>query len=57
MIFYRNGKEVGEYSEIKQSYYCPGISLFNYANVEVRYYKENMEYLPSDMTSYGDIFN
>lgn len=57
LIFYKNGKQVGEYNEIKQAFYCPGISLFNYANVEVRYYKENMEYLPSGMTSYGDIFN
>lgn len=36
VTFYKNREKVGEYEDLKQIFYTVGISLFNYAAVEVR---------------------
>ena len=36
MTFYKNGYKVGSYDNLKQIFYTVGISLFNFAAVEIR---------------------
>lgn len=33
--FYKNGKLIQQFSDLKQVFYCFGVSLYNYSQVEV----------------------
>ena len=52
----KNGGKIAVWDRIQQQFYCPAISLYNYAKVELRYREDQMQYLPEGHKPYVEIY-
>ena len=54
-VITKNGKPIARWDQIHQSFYSPAVSLYNHAKVELRYKREQMDFLPESYTPYYDM--
>lgn len=57
IIIFKNGRPIASWDKINQCFYCPAISLYNFARVEFRVKREQIDNLPEGYTPYFDIYN
>ena len=53
----KNGKVMATWDKIYQAYFCPAVSLYNFAHVEFHLKREEMRYLPEGFIPYMDIYD
>ena len=57
MTIMKNGRPIARWNRIHQCFYCPAISLYNYARVEIRLKDEQIEYMPEGYKPYRELYS
>lgn len=55
MVFFKNGEKVKEWRGLKQIFYCFGVSLYNYSQVEVVGGTPSVYKMPPDSKHYFSV--
>jgi hypothetical protein len=55
--FFKNGKLIFEFKELKQLFYCFGVSFFNYSQVEILPGPESKYPMPVSAAHYYSVLN
>jgi len=55
VTFYKNGEKVKECEGLKQTFYCFGVSLYNYGQVEVVGGPQSVHQMPAESRHYFSV--